>query len=463
MYAVNVGGAETTLQATQYQADRFFTGGTIGSTSSPIEGVSEDTLYQSERYGTYSYQVPVTNATYSVKLHFVEMYQSTSGARQFSVAIEDEVVAEDIDIYNEVGGETAYDVVLPRVIVADQSLTIELNSQIDNATLSGFAIYSNDGGEFVPPTEPPVGATCDLPANLSWTSTEAIILPKNGAASVKDPSIVYVDGKYHVFATTYNNGYRSMYTSFSDFAQASTANQTTFAPGGRSTVAPQVFFFKPQNKWYIITQWAAKYTTATNISDLNSWSAPKDFWPGNDQYGGALDYWVICDDANCHMFFFKDDGKMYQVKTTVANFPNFNVNQVTVANVQGAGGQSILFEAGNVYKVQGTNKYLLMVEGWGASEGRRLYRAWTSTSLDGPWAPYKTSESDPFAGLNNVSFPKGQWTQQISHGELVRAGYDEKMELNACKMQFLYQGVNLSGFNGEYDQRPYKLGLLTAD
>lgn len=104
-----------------------------------------------------------------------------------------------------------------------------------------------------------------------------------------------------------------------------------------------------------------------------------------------------------------------------------------------------------------------MVEGWGASEGRRLYRAWTSTSLDGPWVAYKTSENDPFAGLNNVSFPGGQWSQQISHGEMVRSGWDEKMELDACNLQFLYQGVDLSGYSGSYDARPYKLGLLTAD
>lgn len=459
---MNAGGAATTLNGIQYQADQFSTGGMTVATTDPIDGVSEDTLYQTERYGTYKYEIPVTNSTYSIRLHFVEMYHTAAGARQFSVSVEGEPAAENLDLFAEAGHDRAYEVVVPAVMVADNSLTIELSAQIDNATISGFAIYSNAGGKFVAPQEP---TACDLPNTLRWTSTQAIISPKNGFSNVKDPSIVYYDNNYHVFATAYGSGsYKSIYLNFTDFAQAPAANHITFAPGGRSTVAPQVFYFKPQSRWYIVTQWNAKYTTTTNIGDPNSWSSPRDFWPGvTGGHAGALDYWVICNDTTCYMFFFKDDGKMYQVKTPIANFPNFDINQVTVANVQGSGGQSILFEAGNVYKLKGLNKYLLMVEGWGASEGRRLYRAWTSTSLDGPWAPYKTSENDPFAGLSNVTFNGGQWSQQISHGEMVRAGWDEKMELDACNMQFLYQGANLSGYSGSYDARPYKLGLLTAD
>lgn len=462
MYAVNAGGAAVTLNGVQYQADRFSSAGTANSTTDVISGGA---LYQTERYGTFKYEVPVTNSTYSVKLHFAELYQTTRAARIFSVSVEGQPAVQNVDLFDLVGQDTAYDVVVNNIRVADEKLTIELTATVDNATISGFAIYSNAGGKFV---EPPVtdpgtgGGGCDLPSSIRWTSSAApVINPRNGDASVKDPSIVYYNNKYHVFATVYNGGYKSMYTSFSDFTQAASGTYQSFAPGGSSTVAPQVFYFAPQNKWYIFTQWPAKYTTSSNIE--SGWSAPKTLWPGNDQYGGALDYWVICDSTNCYLYFFKDDGKMYYVSTTIANFPNFNVSQVKTANVQGAGGQSILFEAGNVYKLKGVNKYLLLVEGWGSAESKRFFRSWTSTSLDGPWVPHKTSESDPFAGLNNVTFPSGAWSGQISHGEMIRAGYDEKMEIDACKMQFLYQGANLSGYSGTYDARPYKLGLLKAN
>lgn len=43
---------------------------------------------------------------------------------------------------------------------------------------------------------------------------------------------------------------------------------------------------------------------------------------------------------------------------------------------------SWLFEGSNVYKIQGRNEYLLLVEAIG--EGRRMFRSWTASSLAGP-------------------------------------------------------------------------------
>ncbi len=152
VYAVNVGGnSPATLNGVQYEADRFSTGGSPQTVDQPIAGTNEDALYQSERYGTYSYEIPVTNATYSLKLHFAELYQTTGGSRSFNVAVEGAEKISNLDIYDEVGQYTAYDVVIPSVTVSDKSLSISLTTNIDNATISGFAIYSSNGGKFVPP------------------------------------------------------------------------------------------------------------------------------------------------------------------------------------------------------------------------------------------------------------------------------------------------------------------------
>lgn len=157
VYAVNAGGPLTTLDGVEYQADRFARGGTQNATTSAIAGTNNDTLYQTERYGTLSYDIPVSNATYSVKLHFVEMYQTTTGARLFSATVEGEPAVQNLDIFQEVGSNTAYDVIVPAVSVADNALTLELDTSIDNATLSGFAIYSDDGGVFEEPPTPEPG------------------------------------------------------------------------------------------------------------------------------------------------------------------------------------------------------------------------------------------------------------------------------------------------------------------
>ncbi len=176
--AINVGAfASATYKQVEYQADRFYVGGSLSSTYDAIAGTDgEDALFQTERYGSFSYEVPVTDASYDITLHFVEMYQQGSGLRAFNLVVEGQSTdLTSFDIFSEVGHDVAYSYTLENVQVSDGYLTIEIESLIDNGTLSGFAIYSVDG-EFVeppppPPPPPPVpeeaspentGADCEL-------------------------------------------------------------------------------------------------------------------------------------------------------------------------------------------------------------------------------------------------------------------------------------------------------------
>ena len=296
--------------------------------------------------------------------------------------------------------------------------------------------------------------TCELNAPLRWTSTGPLISPKNpGWASIKDPSIVKFNNTYHVYATYYDTSYKSMYTSFTDWNSAQQAPHISMN-GSRvgNTVAPQVFFFRPHNKWYLITQWPGTYATTDDIRNPN-WSAKQRLLQGEPT--GSLDFWVICNDTHCYLYFSRDDGVLYMSKTTIANFPNFSGYSVVMRDHRGNGNQ-YLFEAPNVYKLDGQNKYLLLVEAW--PSGPRMFRSWTSSSLVGPWTPHADTDANPFAGNNNVEWPTGKWSDGISHGELVRSGYDERLTVDPCNLEFLYQGK--TGNGATYDLIPYKLGLL---
>ena len=44
---------------------------------------------------------------------------------------------------------------------------------------------------------------------------------------------------------------------------------------------------------------------------------------------------------------------------------------------------------------------------------------------------------------------------------MIRAGYDETLTINACNMEYLYQGVD-PGSTAGYNRLPYRLGLLRA-
>lgn len=320
----------------------------------------------------------------------------------------------------------------------------------DDFAISGEVIRTSSSSS----SSSSAAQTCELKAPLKWISTAPLISPKNsGWASIKDPSIVKYNGTYHVYATYFDTAYKSMYTSFTDWNTAQQSPHVSMN-GSRvgNTVAPQVFYFKPHKKWYLVTQWGGSYATTDDIANPN-WSAKQKLLQGEPT--NALDFWVICNDTHCYLFFSRDDGVLYVSKTTIGNFPNFSGYSIAMEDHRG-NGSSYLFEASNVYKLDGQNKYLLMVEAY--MNGPRLFRSWTSTSLDGPWSPLADTETNPFAGNNNVEWPTGKWANGISHGELIRSGFDEKLTVDPCNLEFLYQGE--SGTASTYDRIPYKLGLL---
>ncbi|MFJ6194760.1 non-reducing end alpha-L-arabinofuranosidase family hydrolase [Micromonospora sp. NPDC092111] len=318
-----------------------------------------------------------------------------------------------------------------------------------------------------PPTTPPPGGT--LPSSFRWSSSGALIGPKNdgrGIAGIKDPTVVYYNGRYHVFASTARSaGYHMVYLNFTDWAQAGSAtfhylDQTPIGAGYRA--APQVFYFAPQRLWYLVYQTGnASYSTNPDISNPNGWSAPKNFYSGmpeiirqNIGNGYWVDMWVICDSTTCHLFSSDDNGHLYRSQTSLANFPN-GFNEPVIA-LQDAN-RNRLFEAANVYRVG--DRYLLLVEAIG-SDGRRWFRSWTATGIAGPWQALAAEENNPFARANNVTFSGTAWTRDISHGEMIRSGYDQTLTVSPCQLQYLYQGLDPNA-SGDYNSLPWRLGLLT--
>ena len=169
---------------------------------------------------------------------------------------------------------------------------------------------------------------------------------------------------------------------------------------------------------------------------------------------------MICDDASCHLFFSDNHGRWFHSKTPIDQFPNGFGDPVVVLQDSNAGR---VFEASNVYKINGTNQYLAIIEAFDqTSDNHRYFRSWIADSLDGPWLPWQASGAFPFAGERNVSFAGGAWTHDISHGEAIRAGYDETLALDPCHLRYVFQGADPNAnTGGDYNKIPWQLGVLT--
>ena len=123
---------------------RGVTGGRTGPLTAPIAGTTDDPLYQTERFGTFAYRIPVVNGSYRVTLHFAEIFWTEAGKRVFDVHVEGAQVIDDLDIWSQAGKDNVHLVIVWPVNVTDGVLDIAFTTVLDNAKVSAIEVVSGN-------------------------------------------------------------------------------------------------------------------------------------------------------------------------------------------------------------------------------------------------------------------------------------------------------------------------------
>jgi len=98
-----------------WSPDTYFSGGQLAADKIDIGGTDDPGLYGGERYGNFSFALPVDQGTYALTLYFAEKYWGTNiskkggtGSRVFDVLCNGIALARNMDIAKEVGPGRAY-------------------------------------------------------------------------------------------------------------------------------------------------------------------------------------------------------------------------------------------------------------------------------------------------------------------------------------------------------------------
>ncbi len=399
MVAVNAGGLSVQNQGVVFEADKYFSGGASNTTDAAIAGTNEDAVFQSERYGMYTYEVPVSSAVYDVRLLFSELYHTAVGGRVFSVSVEGQTAFSNFDLFSTVGHETAHEVVVKNVPVSDGSLTIRVDASVHNGTLSGFALYSENGD-----LQKPVYSVAEARNPNVW-------------ADVPDMSVVRVGEVFYMSSTTMhlNPGVPIMKSTdlvnweVINYAhKALDANNNALNMNGANAYSKGTWASSINYKNGVFYVTSFSYTTGktyiwqtTNIEG-GTWKQTTI----NSLYHDAS--LLLDDDGRAYLAYGHDNIQLVELKPDLSGVKSGGINQRIISQASSVAGSDFILKA------EGTQ--IQKINGWyyvsnicwprGKSRTQIIHR---SRSLTGPYEGRVVLQDKGVAQGQYVNTVTGDW------------------------------------------------------
>ena len=272
--------------------------------------------------------------------------------------------------------------------------------------------------------------------------------------AVKDPSLVYYKGRWHLFYTAAaDNDYTTGYVSADslDGLKKAERHQLTMIRGiKRYGCAPQVFYFAPQKLWYLVFQtkdsnYQPAYSINVDVSIPGSWSKPQPLLV-KDAKAKWIDFWIICDRGRAYLFYTEAHNGVVMRSTSLKDFPGgWSKAHMVYSNIH---------EAVHIYKVRNKREFHMFYEL--NNSNVRSFGMARAQQLDGPWVKV----TNEYATCEQLKHVAPVWTEMVSHGEVLRAGFDEKLEYNPVSCRWLVQGILQNVKDCNYPSLPWQLGVI---
>jgi hypothetical protein len=132
-----------------WRADDYYLNGFRSTERRKVSGTDDPELFSSERYGHFSYAIPVdARGRYTVVLHFAEFYFGPNveggggvGSRVFHVFCNGRTLLENFDIYKEAGTLKLVTKTFSNIQPSAQGkINLTFEPVVNNATISGIEI-----------------------------------------------------------------------------------------------------------------------------------------------------------------------------------------------------------------------------------------------------------------------------------------------------------------------------------
>jgi hypothetical protein len=203
--SINAGGPAVSNSGggdNSFVADEDYTGGTTYSVTHAITipasiaaTAAPAAVYQTARQGTVTYTIPglTSGSSYTVRLHFAELYFSAAASREFNVAINGTTVLTNFDIYATAGAEYT-------AVVENFTATANSSGQIVIAFTGGAKDQPMFEGIEVLSTSSSCSAVPAAPTGLAATASSSSVIGLTWTADTA-PSGCTISG-YNVYRST---------------------------------------------------------------------------------------------------------------------------------------------------------------------------------------------------------------------------------------------------------------------